>query len=64
MKKNAWNIRRLVDESFVQASYRAIVIYFRLSDFKTSNKTENDEWSLKVLERGTQSHYIEVIFME
>ena len=33
MKKNAWNIRRLVDELFVQASHRAIVIYFRLSDF-------------------------------
>ena len=33
-KNNAWNIRRLVDESFVPASQRTIVLYCRLTDFK------------------------------
>ena len=33
LKNNTWNIRHLDDESFVQPSHRAIVIYFRLSDF-------------------------------
>ena len=33
-KNNAWNIRRLVDESFVQANQRTSVLYCRLSDFK------------------------------
>ena len=30
-KKNAWNIRRLVDESFVPSTQRASVLYWRLS---------------------------------
>ena len=34
-KNKTWNIRCLVDESFVQPSHQAIVIYFRLSDFKS-----------------------------
>ena len=32
-KNNAWNIRCLVNESFVPASHRASVLYCRLSDF-------------------------------
>ena len=31
-KNDAWNIRQLVDESFVPASHRASVLYCRLSD--------------------------------
>ena len=37
-KKNAWNIRCLVDESFVQASHQVIVICFRLSDLQIATK--------------------------
>ena len=31
--KNAWNIRRLVNESFVTSTQRPSVLYWRLSDF-------------------------------
>ena len=37
-KNNAWNIRRLVDESFVPASQRTSVLYCRLTDFKSDNR--------------------------
>ena len=33
-KNNTWNIRRLVDESFVPANQQTSVLYWRLSDFK------------------------------
>ena len=33
-EKNAWNIRRLIDESFVPSTQRASVLYYRLSDFR------------------------------
>ena len=33
MKKNTWNIRRLVDESFVPSAQRTSVLYCRLTDF-------------------------------
>ena len=33
-KKYTWNIRRLVDESFVPANQQTSVLYCRLSDFK------------------------------
>ena len=33
-KNNAWNIRRMVDESFVPASQQASILHCRLSDFK------------------------------
>ena len=36
-KNNPWNIRRLVDESFVPANQRTSVLYWRLSDFWCSN---------------------------
>ena len=32
-KNNTWNIRRLVDESFVPATQRPSVLHWRLSDF-------------------------------
>ena len=32
-KNNTWNIRRLVDKSFVPANQRTSVLYCRLSDF-------------------------------
>ena len=43
-RNNTWNIRRLVDESFVQATQRTSVLYWRLSDFNTIpllQKSEN-----------------------
>ena len=33
MKKNTWNVKRLVDESFVPSAQRTSVLYRRLSDF-------------------------------
>ena len=33
-KNNAWSIRRLVDESFIPATYQASVLCCRLSDLK------------------------------
>ena len=33
-KKNTWNVRRLVDESFVTSAQRTSVVYCRLSDFR------------------------------
>ena len=37
-KNNAWNIRRLVNESFVPPSQQTSILYCRLSDFKSNNK--------------------------
>ena len=34
-KNNAWNIRRLVDESFILSAQRTSVLYCRLTDFWT-----------------------------
>ena len=34
-KNNTWNIRRLVDESFVPVTQRPSELYWRFSDFKT-----------------------------
>ena len=36
-KKNTWNIRHLVDESFVPATQQPSVLYWRLSDFRTGD---------------------------
>ena len=33
MKKNTWNVRRLVNESFVPSNQQTSVLYCRLSDF-------------------------------
>ena len=33
MKKNTWNVRRLVDESLVPSAQQTSVSYCRLSDF-------------------------------
>ena len=33
-KNNTWNIRRLVEESFVPVNQQTIVLYCRLSDFR------------------------------
>ena len=33
MKKNTWNIRRLVNKSFVPLAQRTSILYCRLSDF-------------------------------
>ena len=40
-KKNTWNIRRLVDKSFVPSAQRTSVLYCRLTD----------AWSLIFIER-------------
>ena len=37
-RDNAWNIRRLVNESFVPPSQQTSILYCRLSDFKSNNK--------------------------
>ena len=37
-KNNAWNIRCLVDESFVTANQQTSVLYCRLSDFRTLSR--------------------------
>ena len=36
-KNNTWNIRRLVDESFVSSAQQTSVLYCRLTDFKSFN---------------------------
>ena len=33
-KKNTWNVRRLVNESFVPSAQRTSILYCRLSDFQ------------------------------
>ena len=38
MKKNTWNVRCLVDESFVPSAQRTSVLYCRLSDFNSLHK--------------------------
>ena len=38
MKKNTWNVRRLVDEPFFASAQRTSVLYCRLSDFKYTIK--------------------------
>ena len=61
-KNNAWNIRRLVDESFIPANQRTRVLYCRLSDLylcwqsgwaKKGPKMcwRNNGWSLGYLRR-------------
>ena len=32
-KNNSWNIRRMVEESFVTSAQQTIVLYYRLTDF-------------------------------
>ena len=39
-KNNAWDIGRLVDNSFVQANQRTSVLYCRLTNFKLSTLKE------------------------
>ena len=52
MKENdTWNIRRLVDGSFVSSSKRSSVLYCKLKDFKTNSV----QWS-RVLEQEKFSH--------
>ena len=45
-KNNAWNIRHLTDDSFVQANQQTRVLYCRLTDFKaaTTNPLKSDDW--------------------
>ena len=43
VKKNTWNIRLLVDDSFVPSSKQPSVIYCRLTDF-TSKILPNVQW--------------------
>ena len=47
MKKNTWNVKRLVDDSFVPSAQRPSVLYSRLTVFKALLKTVA---SLTVLE--------------
>ena len=44
-KNNAWNIRRMVNVSFIPATQWASVLYWRLSDFK-SLYISLDKWPL------------------
>ena len=37
-KNNVWNIRRLVDDSFIPSAKRTNLLYCRLTDFKSNNK--------------------------
>ena len=48
-KKNNWNVRRLVDESFVPLANRTSILYCRLSDFM--NGSTFDEFINCILER-------------
>ena len=34
MKENTWNVRRLINESFVPSAQQTSILYCRLSDFK------------------------------
>jgi hypothetical protein len=34
-KNNTWNIRRLIDDSFVPSSKRPSLLYCKLTDFKS-----------------------------
>ena len=43
-KNNTWNIRRLVDNSFVPSAQQTSVLYCRLTDFKPSNGIENPSY--------------------
>ena len=45
-KNDIWNIRRLVDESFVQSNQRPSVLYWRLSDFRCATWNSNLELTL------------------
>ena len=38
-KNNTWNIRRLVDESFVPLAQPTSVLYCKLTDFKSGDQT-------------------------
>ena len=38
MKKNTWNFKRLVDDSFVPLAQRTSVLYSRLTDFIIHSK--------------------------
>ena len=44
-KTNTWNIRRLVDESFVPSAQRTSVLYCRLTDFYTVYRKNFDVYS-------------------
>ena len=41
-KKNTWNFRRLVDESFVPSAQRTSVLYCRLTDFWCNIDSRNN----------------------
>ena len=38
-KKNAWNVRPLVNESFVPLAQQTNLLYWRVSDFKKEAKS-------------------------
>ena len=40
-KKYTWNVRRLVDESFVPSAQRTSVLYCRLTDFRSFLQHQN-----------------------
>ena len=42
-KNNTWNIRLLVDDSFVPSSKQPSVIYCRLTDFLSIVKNQNNK---------------------
>ena len=42
-KPNTWNIRLLVDDSFVPSSKQPSIIHCRLTDFKTSSKVTQQQ---------------------
>ena len=44
-KNNTWNIRRLVDESFVPANQWSSVLYWRLSYFSWCNQINTKAWN-------------------
>ena len=39
-KKNAWNIKRLVDDSFVPSAHRTSILYSRLTHFMSASSVQ------------------------
>ena len=53
-KKNIWNIRRFVDESFVPSAQQTSVLYCRLKDFMSSQEPDCDVCLAKPLTKLRQ----------
>ena len=54
MKKNTWNVRRLVNKSFVPSAQRTSVLYCRLTDFIF--RVSHEVWSYDKFSVDRQLH--------